>query len=1201
VPTGNAFVPTGLSVWELSTEDDVRSKAEEDYEKRKQRPPCLDRSQTTFVFATPRKWLGKTKWCEEKNAEDVWRKVRVLDSADLEEWLECAPAVDAWLSRLLGNRPSGVEDIGEYWANLAALSSPSLRPEVFLLGRQKAVEQLTQWLAGPASVLAFEASAPSEVLDFLAARCAILEVEEREKQEARIVIISECEPWRALAASHNRLVLVASPRFSIEPELVVEAVRGGHHVLLTSHRFASDRAQTQSLPCPDRYDLEKELVASGLKEEFARRTARECAGNLTVLKRRITNIASTAQPEWSHPPNATALLPFILAGGWDDASEPDRDILEKLAGCPYRDVLITANRWLNSPDSPLLRVNTRWSMAAREDSWILLAPYLTREHLDVLDEVVSRVLGEDDPRYEMPAAERWLASIHGKVPKYSGDLRHALVETIALLGAKADTGLLATPLASAQRAAKMVRRLLPSDATWKRWASLDHCLELLAEASPEVFLEILESDLVNPQPQTPLLFTQEGDPLFSSSPHTGLLWALETLAWEPTLLSRVSLILAQLARRDPGGKLANRPARSLREIFLPWFPQTDATVEQRLGVLALLLRREPVTAWQLLLSLLPQGHDSATNSHQPRWRQWGLGWSRGVLASDYWKQVNGTVQLLVENIGNDGSRWVAVIKELEHFPHPSREQIIAALSGLDPSAFTVADREKIWAELHENVSRHRYYHDAEWAMMPETVDELERIKTKFEPENPVKQYAWLFNSRAHVAEVPYNAPWETQDAALANKRKEVLIGILAKYGFDTVRNLADAAERPWTIGVTLGKEGLLTDDSVMLPGLLTASSAKHQEMAQGFVLGGFVAHQWQWVQEQDLSGWTVAQRAKFAYVLPFSKRLWDWIATYGAETETEYWRTVQAPGYDLSVAEVEEGVSKLLAVSRPMRAIDVVCTALHNKRKVGWELIANVLEAGLRPQQASITPGDQIAHLQYEIQELFKLLQASPNIDSQRLAGLEWGYLPLLNGHQVSPKSLHAWLQKDPQFFAEVLGWIYHSKNELPDQRTEPTDKQRLRARHAHDLIHDWHSLPGATEDGTIDGAFLSQWIRAAREKCSQTGHSDICDVTIGELLAHAPTEKDGTWPCIAVREIIEEVGNDKLLSGFSVGIVNKRGATWRSHNEGGQQERALAHKYDAWAIACATEWPRTATVLRNTAKNYEAWAKREDEDIRNG
>ena len=43
---------------------------------------------------------------------------------------------------------------------------------------------------------------------------------------------------------------------------------------------------------------------------------------------------------------------------------------------------------------PVMRVLTRWSLVSREDTWLLLAPYITRQQLDTFEEVAIAVLGE---------------------------------------------------------------------------------------------------------------------------------------------------------------------------------------------------------------------------------------------------------------------------------------------------------------------------------------------------------------------------------------------------------------------------------------------------------------------------------------------------------------------------------------------------------------------------------------------------------------------------------------------------------------------------------------------------------------------------------------------------------------------------------------------------------------------------------------
>ena len=147
-----------------------------------------------------------------------------------------------------------------------------------------------------------------------------------------------------------------------------------------------------------------------------------------------------------------------------------------------------------------------------------------------------------------------------------------------------------------------------ADADWVLWGSLDRLLPTLAEAAPDEFLTAVEKALNQRPSPFDELFSQEGDAIFGGHYLAGLLWALETLAWDKELLVRVCVILAELDTHDPGGNWNNRPANSLTSILLPWLPQTTAPFEKRKAALRTLQKEFPAVAWQLLLNLLPEQH-----------------------------------------------------------------------------------------------------------------------------------------------------------------------------------------------------------------------------------------------------------------------------------------------------------------------------------------------------------------------------------------------------------------------------------------------------------------------------------------------------------------------------------------------------------------------------------------------------------------
>ena len=246
----------------------------------------------------------------------------------------------------------------------------------------------------------------------------------------------------------------------------------------------------------------------------------------------------------------------------------------------------------------------------------------------------------------------------------SEDLRQSIVETLALMATypTADGPLPGIDLK------KMIRwileRVLPTNATWQRWASLGNNLPVVAEADPDLFLGRVESDLRLPDPELPKLFQDQSHSPFGGAIHSDLLWALEGLAWAPEFLPRVAVCLAKLASRDPGGTYANRPANSLREIFLWWLWHTNASIEDRIHGINEVLKVEPIVGWKLLRDLLPSGTPGFShNTHIPRWRAWADGWSREKLCLQVADYAIVIAELTMQAAGIDGQRWCEILEE----------------------------------------------------------------------------------------------------------------------------------------------------------------------------------------------------------------------------------------------------------------------------------------------------------------------------------------------------------------------------------------------------------------------------------------------------------------------------------------------------------------------------------------------------------
>ena len=167
VEAGNAFVPSGISVWEMGVTRGIKGKADSDYEKRRQDPRGVDPAESTLVFVTPRRWKGKDEWINDRQRDGAWRQVRAYDADDLEAWLERAPAVHVWVSIVLGKHPETAVDLGSCWLDWAGTTRPVMTAELVLSGRAEVAERVRAWLTESAAPLALQAESRDEALAVL--------------------------------------------------------------------------------------------------------------------------------------------------------------------------------------------------------------------------------------------------------------------------------------------------------------------------------------------------------------------------------------------------------------------------------------------------------------------------------------------------------------------------------------------------------------------------------------------------------------------------------------------------------------------------------------------------------------------------------------------------------------------------------------------------------------------------------------------------------------------------------------------------------------------------------------------------------------------------------------------------------------------------------------------------------------------------
>ena len=226
------------------------------------------------------------------------------------------------------------------------------------------------------------------------------------------------------------------------------------------------------------------------------------------------------------------------------------------------------------------------------------------------------------------------------------------------------------------------------------------------------------------------------------------------------------------------------------------------------------------------------------------------------------------------------------------------------------------------------------------------------------------------------------------------------------------------------------------------------------------------------------------------------------------------------------------------------------------------------------------------------IDRAFEILNSREEISRERMIAIEILHLGAFDKHKGNIFNLEAKMNDNPILFCDAISHAYKRDGET-DNAEQLTEEQELAASRAYRFLSSLSKVPGRDNSGNIQAKKLKQWIRNARHLGADSGHRTSTDYIIGKMLTNAPAAKDGVWPCVAIRDTVDELHSKELARGIITGLYNRRGPYFGG--SGGKQEHELAKMYEQWAQNCEIEHPHMSIVLRDLAKRYRNEALRYD------
>jgi len=890
---------------------------------------------------------------------------------------------------------------------------------------------------------------------------------------------------------------------------------------------------------------------------------------------------ASAQVDWSE--QSILLATANLLGSWDQGSEADRRVIEQMTGTSFSTWILGYKPIiLHSQTAPLLMKNGVWAIKNREKLWDSCGSGIFDDNLDAFKKCVVAVLKEQDPQFELPSEQRYAAAIHGKILRHSKSLRSGIAETLVLIDSHS-AALTNCSLRKKQDFSPAVIYEIFDGADFVLWGSLNDILPLLAEAAPDTFLSAVEATLKKTPSPFAELFSQEGNGVTGRNYLTGLLWALEGLAWDERYLSRVTLVLGDLATRDPGGNWANRPINSLITIFLPWLPQTTAPIPKRELALKTLQTEFPGIAWQVMVALLPQQHQVSSGSHKPIFRnRIPEDYRTKITQAEYQQQLNRYEAILVDMALIDFSQLSEIVQHLGHLSPAAFKKILQKLSSESISTKSEVEILPIWTSLVKLVTRHKRFSDAKWAFSAEMVSEIERVARLLEPKRPENLYHRLF-CEYEIELYPEKNNWQEQAKKLESQRQRAIQEILDVEGLDGVVDFANKVKFPNNVGFSFGCIAKPDIDSILFPKFLSNVKGNLERFIAGYIRARHVNKSWEWVDATiNVSSWTKAQIAQFLFYLPFQSGTWERVRLLGSD-EQEYWKSVPVQPYQAE-SNCSLAIDKLLEYKRPAMAILCLTRTLHVEKTLDIKRATQSLIELLTVDKDNAIDA-------HDIVDIIGALQKSPDVDVNELSRIEWGYLPLLSEHSgLYPQTLGARLSESPRFFCELISSAFKSTKNVEVPKF--TSQQEKIAINAYQLLSRWRVPPGKHPDGSFSDKEFLAWIEEAKRICNESGHIDVALLRIGEVLIYSPEDESGLWIRKAIAQVLDAPDADKMREGFCLELYNSRGVHWLDPS--GKPELDLAAGYQSKADAAENAgYPRFAASLKKLAESYRREASR--------
>lgn len=882
------------------------------------------------------------------------------------------------------------------------------------------------------------------------------------------------------------------------------------------------------------------------KYEYAYNLVQRTNGIYFYLKKELYH-GQLESPLWVKDKHI-AIITAILVGSWNKSNR-DLQVLETISGIEYSELMNYLKKYINI-EMPLLVEknfydNISYEIAYPEDAFFSIKD-------DISPELFEQFL--DQAKYVL--SEKLLCS---------DLLKNGIIRTLTFI---------ATQNRQFQiKIDKFVCEILSEIKDIKSWAYISIYIDKLCEASPRAVLSRLEKGL-NDNSEMIDLFKRNYYLGSGVQNYHHILWCAEKLLGLKELSARAIRWLMELFNCIDKGSLKDNLRSVLLKIYCVWYNSTVLSTNDILYLAEEGLRKYSFF-WELIFEELYCPPTTISNNQVFLYREDNT--ASIEQKGNNFQQESGYYDLIISNINDNFEYWIKIIRL---FPRVTNIRLQTSLDKLKNDIELMNDikREKLQYELRKIIYECRLYSYSQIdnQLIPKIESLCKAISFKD------KVYEFLYLTRTEFFPIPFPA---SESPSLKNKPKRQVI---LKKEFERFKRLqldlfhllksldADISEELGSNIAEYYSDGKY--DEEILKGMLTIPNIS-------IVISSYI----KWCYNNDsktvltsalklIDGYDEGKTLLLSVLrIPMlNQEITTMLDSLSDKDQYKYWKDYFR-FYDLTTLElITYGIEKLIKYEIWTKALDMIC---HFKDSLTIDSMVvylnqiinqiNIYDSTIRSMEVIIS------QIIISINE--KVL--NNNYESYpQLFDIEKNLLPIIGWRRA--KCMQYYINNYPQLLAKIV------KSAFEYDRSTTNDWK---------LYERIKFCPGEI-DGKIDKTVLENWIKEFRACLEEQNQISKFSKILGRLFTFSPVGTDGLKPHEAIRDMIEEYGDNELFQSYLFNTLNGLGL----HKLDSDETYNIASEFSDIANKFRVRYPKTAVIYDDLAEFYKSTAFEERKYLEN-